>query len=77
MDRRVDPQAEILLSRKIEPKDIQGVIFETHKDFYWFKKVHGDYKLSERYVEIDEENESGNSWFEPRQDYKHWQKQEK
>jgi len=69
-----NPQAEILLSRKIEPKDIQGVIFENYQDFYWFKKKHSDDRLAKYYVEIDDDNEDGNRWFEPRQDYKYWQK---
>jgi hypothetical protein len=71
-----NPQAEILLSGKIEAKDIQGIIFENYKDFYYFKKKHGDNRLIEYNVEIDEENEIGNRWFEPRQDYKYWQKRE-
>lgn len=71
-----NPQAEILLSGKIETKDIQGIIFENYKDFFYFKKMHGEDRLIEYNVEIDEENEIGNRWFEPRQDYKYWQKRE-
>jgi hypothetical protein len=62
--------------RKIQPKDIQAVIFENHQDFYWFKNRDLDCKLSQYRIEIDEDNEYGNRWFEPRQDYKYWQKRE-
>ena len=68
-----NPQAEVLLSRKIEAKDIQGIIFETRKDYYWFKAKYNDL-LNNYYTEIDEDTESGNRWFEPRQDYKYWQR---
>jgi hypothetical protein len=71
-----NPQAEILLSRKVEPKYIKKVVFETHEDYSIFISRYGDYKLEQFAYEIDDENEMGNSWFEPRHDYKYWQKRE-
>ena len=71
-----NPQAEVLLSGKIETKDIEGIVFENYQDFYWFKKIDYGNKLDNYYVEVDDDNESGNRWFEPRKDYKYWQKKE-
>ena len=56
---------------------IQGIIFEDYQAFYWFKKNARQYRLAEFYTEIDVDNESGNRWFEPRQDYKVWKTMKK